>query len=127
MELLGDLILEAQVEELSERLEQVFEAHAAMVAEGVTDFPTRMNEADIYDEAIKRMEAAVNAMRILNKAKGKLPPEQIKAQRSRVMGNLNRIRALVQQLERVPDGGEMGNAIMRGNPHRAVGFDQEAA
>lgn len=68
--------------------------------EGVTDFPADSDMLQMFDEAIKRLEAARRGLGITNK----LPPgEEKRMHRSRIMGNLNRLRALVDRLVKTAD------------------------
>lgn len=69
------------------------------VNEGVTDIPDGTLE-DMFTDAVRRLEAARKGLGLTNK----LPPGPSRQQhRARILGNLNRLRALVDRMVKMAD------------------------
>lgn len=67
--------------------------------EAVTDIPDG-TLADMFEEAVKRLDAARRGLGLTNK----LPPgPQRQQHRARILGNLNRLRALVDRMVKTAD------------------------
>lgn len=104
MKELDMLIIEGELNEL-ERFFNVMKSNLNdLITEGVTDLTSAPNDLmGMFDEASKRFEAARRGIGLTNK----LPPGPERTQhRSRIMGNLNRLRALIDNIVRSADSGK---------------------
>ncbi len=101
MKELDMLIIEGELNNLEAVFIRTLENYHSMIAEGVTDLSAAPDDLmGMFDEASKRFEAARRGIGLTNK----LPPGPERAQhRSRIMGNLNRLRALVDRIVRTAD------------------------
>lgn len=98
---LDNLLLESEINELGGKLKTAMETYTKALTEGVTDLGTSANDlAAAFDEASKRFEAARRGFGLVNK----LPagPERTE-HRKRILGNLNRLRALVDRIMKEAD------------------------
>lgn len=91
---------ETIINSLCDALNEHLDTRISMLKEDVTSFPNASNEMELYDEAIKRLEAAKRGLSIANRLRD---PEEQKRHRSRIFSNLNRIRNIVNQLQRETD------------------------
>ena len=82
----------------------MFEKYNQLVTEGVTDLNSAPGDfIGMFDEAIKRLEAAKRGIGITNK----LPPgEERIFHRHKIMGNLNRIRGLLTRIMKNADSND---------------------
>lgn len=63
----------------------------------VRQFDSNLSLADKYDQAINRLAAVKKSIGLLNKINN-LPPEEKSMHKSRMMANMNRLRAEVNKL-----------------------------
>lgn len=120
MELLQEFAKKIVTDELKEAFGETVNEYEAVynkyfdndvLKENVTDLPGGMSTEDAFDEIQKRFEAARKGMSAVNR----LAPGEFKSRHAkRVMGNLNRIRAMVKRLEKQLDA-EAGEWIKRGD------------
>lgn len=100
MKLLDTLMLEGELLEMEKTFTVMFENYKTLV-EGVTDLTSAPNDImGLFDEASKRLDAAKRGLGLTNR----LPQGEERSQhRSRIMGNLNRIRALLDRIIKSAD------------------------
>lgn len=101
MKELDMLILEGEFNELEAIFESLVENYSNVLKEGVTDLSASHDDfMGMFDEASSRFEAARRGIGLTNK----LPagPER-QQHRSRIMGNLNRLRALLDRIIKQAD------------------------
>jgi hypothetical protein len=98
---IDNLLLESEINELGSKLKSAMAVFTNILKEGVTDLGTPSGDlAAAFDEASKRFEAARRGFGIVNKLpKG---PERSE-HRKRILGNLNRLRALVDRIVKQAD------------------------
>lgn len=93
MNTIHELLLESEAAELEAGLVSLMKTFKASITEGVTDLP-QTDVMGMFDEATRRLDAAKRGLGLSNK----LPPEERRANKSRIMGNMNRLRALIYQI-----------------------------
>lgn len=93
MNYLSNLMLENEIDIFGEKLD-IIGQELLQLNEGVTDLSVT-NLPDMFDEAIKRLAAAKQGLGLANRLKD---PNEKKEHASRILGNLNRLRALVDRL-----------------------------
>ena len=99
MQLLDNLLIEKELNEMTDKLKGLMANYINILQEGVTDLGTPPGDlAAAFDEASKRLAAAHQAWNILNSRGKFLRPEQRKEVRSRVTGNLNRLNGMLNRI-----------------------------
>lgn len=98
MDYLRNLMLETELDTMVGQLdvigESLLQLNEAVTDLAVTDLPT------MYDEAIKRLEAARRGLGLANKLKD---PLQKKENARRIMGNMNAIRGQISRLTKATE------------------------
>jgi hypothetical protein len=124
MNTIDNLLLEDEIRVHEANLTKLMLGFKEALTEGVTDLPVG-DLGSMFDEAVKRLEAARRGLGLVNK----LPPgDERKANRSRIMGNLNRIRALVDRITKEADAGSFALNQQRAvqNAGNSLGMRQAA-
>lgn len=92
------LMLETEIKEIGEAIMELHGQYKKVLAEAVDDFLS--NDADLgfmFEEARKRFLAAKRGLALANR----LPdPAQRKQHKAQVMGNLNKLRAIFNRLDK---------------------------
>ena len=118
---LDTLLIESDIKELDKKFKAVVEFFSKVLNEAVTDLNVPAGDlAAAFDEAAKRLDAARRGLGLVNK----LPAGQERTEnRRRIMGNLNRLRALVDRITKEADsaGFAAGQQIAQQNNQAQLG------
>lgn len=130
MEFLQEMLMQDQITKFAAALESLQKTHTILVENygpgeyrptNVKDMPQSLGLPDMFAEALKRLAAAEKGLSLANRLKtpdGRPDQKARSENRSRVMGNLNRIRGLLAQITRAVENEAHANqAQMASRPY----------
>lgn len=92
------LMLENEIQDIGNAVMELYKSYKATLTEAIDDFLDQDNDlAFMFEEAKKRFLAAKRGLALTNKLQD---PLQRKQHKSRVLSNLNKLRAIFNRLER---------------------------